>query len=92
MNVRKVNSSFAAFLHSLQLPSDLVKGNARVYMEGNDSVCIENFKGICSCTSCQIKLYIRNSLLCITGQNLKIECYTKDEIEISGCISRIEYK
>lgn len=83
--------SFAAFLHSLQLPQDYIKGNTTVVMQGNEYICIENFKGISSYTTEEIRILTRKSKISITGKNLKIDCYSRDEIEISGCISKLEY-
>lgn len=83
--------SLAAFARSLQLPQDYVKGNTILEMQGSEYLCIENFKGICSYTKEEIRLLTRQNKICITGSNLRIDCYTRDEIEISGCICKIEY-
>lgn len=83
--------SLAAFARSLQLPQDYAKGNTIIEMQGRESVCIENFKGICSYTREEIRLLTRRNKICITGNNLRIDCYTRDTIEISGCICKVEY-
>lgn len=83
--------SLAAFARSLQLPQDYAKGNTTIEMQGREYLCIENFKGICSYTKEEIRLLTRQNKICITGSNLRIDCYTRDEIEISGCICKIEY-
>lgn len=83
--------SLAAFARSLQLPQDYAKGNLSVFMEGQERICIENFKGISSYTAEEVRLIADRRRISVTGKNLKIDCYTKDEIEISGCICKVEY-
>ena len=83
--------SLAAFARSQQLPEDYAKGNTSIGIQGRVYICIENFKGICSYTTEEIRLLTRKNKISIAGRNLQIDCYTKDEIEISGCICKIEY-
>lgn len=82
---------FSDFLRSMQLPEDCIRGNALVSIQGQEHICIENFKGIVSYTEGEIKVLTKRKQICVTGKRLKIDCYTKDEIEISGWISRVEY-
>lgn len=83
--------SFAAFARSLQLPEDYAKGNILVTMQGQEHLVIENFKGISSYTEEEICLVTRKKRIRITGRRLKVDCFTKDEIEISGVIEKLEY-
>lgn len=75
---------------SLQLPEDLSKGEVLVSVRGRNCLTVENFKGISCYTPGEIKLVTKKGYLCISGKNLKIVFYTKDEIEISGCICKVE--
>ena len=50
------------------------------------------FKGISSYTDTQIRLITRQGKICVTGRHLKIESYSRDEIEISGIIDKLEYQ
>lgn len=84
--------SVAAFARSLQLPEDFSKGNILVSMQGQEHVVIENFKGISSYTEEEIRLITKRKKICVTGKRLKIDSYSKDEIEISGFINKIEYE
>lgn len=84
--------SIAAFARSLQLPEDFTKGNILVSMQGQERVIIENFKGISSYTEEEIRLITKRRKICVTGKRLKIDSYTKEEIEISGFINKIEYE
>lgn len=91
MKEKQKISAFASFAHSMQLPDDYARGNALVSMQGQEHVCIENFKGIASYTEEKICLLTKRKKISITGKRLKIDCYTKDEIEISGFIEKLEY-
>lgn len=91
MKESRFKHGFSAFVRSMQLPEDYSHGNALVSIQGQEHVCIENFKGIASYTEEEIKILTKRKKICVTGKRLKIDCYTKDEIEISGCICKIEY-
>ncbi len=91
MKEPKERFSFASLARSMQLPDDYAKGNILVTMQGQEHLIIENFKGISCYTSEEIRLVTRKKRICITGKRLKIDCYSKDEIEISGLIERLEY-
>lgn len=91
MKNKKERFSLAAFARALQLPQDYAKGSTIVELQGRESVCIENFKGICFYTSEEIQLFTRKDKICICGKNLRIDFYTKDEITISGCICKVAY-
>lgn len=91
--MKKADSRF--FVNSLarflQFPEDYRKGNARIIMEGQNHLIVENYKGICSYTEHQITLLVNRRKLIITGKRLCIQCYTKLEVEVSGIIEKIEY-
>lgn len=78
-------------VRALQLPEDYQRGRALVRMEGRERVCVENFKGICSCTADKISLAAGENRIHIIGKRLRIDCYTKEEIEISGLIETVTY-
>ncbi|MCD8336491.1 MAG: YabP/YqfC family sporulation protein [Lachnospiraceae bacterium] len=78
-------------VRALQLPDDYRKGRALVRMEGQEHVCVENFKGICSYTDEEVSLATAGNQIRIRGKRLRIDCYTKDEIEISGQIEAVAY-
>lgn len=78
-------------IRALQLPDDTRRGRALVRMEGQEHVCIENFKGICSYTAEAVSLTTAGNPICVSGQHLRIDCYTRDAIEISGWIEAVKY-
>ncbi len=82
----------ASLTGAMQLPEDFVRGNILVQMQGREHMTVENFKGISSYTTEEVRLLTRRNRICIFGKNLRIDCYTKEEIEISGRIDRLEYQ
>lgn len=86
-----LKQSMKAFVEAAQIPEDFLKGNALVTMEGQERVVIENFKGISSYTEQEIRLIANGRKVCVSGKKLRIVNYTKEEIEIAGCIGKLEY-
>ena len=91
MKKPRLKESLKAFVEAAQIPEDFVKGNVLVSVEGQERIVIENFKGISSYTDQEIKLITRQRKVCVTGKKLRIVNYTKEEIEISGRIDKLEY-
>lgn len=91
MKERKGSLFLTSLTKALQIPEDFVRGNILVQMQGRERVTVENFKGISSYTTEEIRLITRKNKICISGKNLRIDSYTKEEIEISGLIDRLEY-
>ncbi len=77
---------------ALQLPDDFSRENVMISMHGQEHVWIENFRGISSYTEEEIRLVTKKRTVCIFGRRLKIVSYAKDEIEITGCIQKLEYQ
>lgn len=75
----------------MQLPEDCLRGNIIVTLYGNEKIRIENFKGISSYTAEEIRILTRNAMFKIYGKKLEIHSFQKDEMEITGCIEKIEY-
>ena len=86
-----LKQSMKAFVEAAQIPEDVLKGNVLVTMEGQEHAIIENFRGIASYTAQEIRLVANGKKVCVSGKNLRIVSYTKEEIEISGYICRLEY-
>ena len=90
-NERRDGFRIAGLARSLQIPEDLAKGNILVTMQGQERIVIENFKGISFYTEEEIRLITKRKKICITGKRLTVESYTKEEIEITGFIDKLEY-
>lgn len=91
MKKQHLKQSMKAFVEAAQIPEDFLKGNVLVSMEGQERVVIENFKGISSYTEQEIRLVTNRRKICVSGKKLRIVNYTKEEIEISGYINKLEY-
>ena len=75
---------------SLQLPEDLRKGEVLVCLKGRSRLTVENFKGLSCYTPCEIKLITKEGILRVSGRNLKILWYTREEMEISGFVCKMD--
>ncbi len=91
MRERQGKLSVASVARLARIPEDFTKGNVLVSLEGQERLVIENFKGISSYTLQEIRLLTRKKKICISGSNLRIESYTREEIEISGSIRKLEF-
>lgn len=81
-----------SLIKALQLPDDFSRESVMISMHGQDHVWIENFRGISSYTEEEIRLVTKSRSICISGRRLRIVSYAKDEIEITGCIRKLEYQ
>lgn len=75
----------------LELPKDLMLGEAIVTITGRSDLIIENYKGILEYLPDRIRLSLKNGQIEICGKALKIEYYTNDDMRIVGRIDRVEY-
>ena len=72
----------------LDMPLDMIKDYSRMTVLGNESVLIENYKGIVEYDEELIRL---NNNICLYGSKLSIEEITDDEILVTGKIKSIEF-
>lgn len=79
------------FTDRLELPRDLIAGDAIVNITGRSELTIENYKGILEYEPEKIRLSLKHGQMEIYGKSLKIKYYTNDDMRITGCIDRIEY-
>ncbi len=91
MAKQSLKQSAVSFLRAAQIPEDFLKGNVLVSMEGQERITIENFKGISSYTPMEIRLITDQRKISIAGDRLKIDRFSREEIEISGRIRKLEY-
>jgi len=73
----------------LDMPLDLIKDYSRMTVIGNESVLIENYKGIMEYEDDNIRL---SNCIHIFGNGLLIEEITDNEIVITGNIKKIEFE
>lgn len=75
----------------LQLPTDILLGAAILTLSDNRLLKVENLKGIISCEESLIRLLCTHFRIDISGTNLKVHTYSKDEAVITGRIEEIHY-
>lgn len=76
------------FGEMLDMPVDMVKDCYRMTVIGNESVLLENHRGIMEYEENVIRF---NNSVNVFGANLKIEEITDDDILITGSIKNIEF-
>lgn len=79
-------------INTLELPPDLVAGEAIVTATGRREVLIENYKGILDLENSFIKVQTKNCRIQISGEHLSVQYYTNEEMKITGRIDSIQYE
>ncbi len=76
---------------ALELPKDLCLGALNVRLLGQYEAYIENYRSIIEYTATDIKLQGKNTRIAINGRNLRIICFTKDDMRIKGYIQEVKF-
>lgn len=79
-------------IEQLELPKDLLMGEAIVTITGRRELLIENYKGILNYEDSFIKIQAKNCRIVITGRKLSIDYYTNEEMKISGFFEQVQYE
>lgn len=82
----KINKKLTSIL---DMPKEVTLNYPKVTVLGEESVCVENHKGLIELSQTVIRLNTSMYLLKITGENLDIKSITGDDIEITGKITGI---
>lgn len=75
----------------LELPKDLCLGALNVKLTGQYEAYIENYRSIIEYSATIIKLQGKNSRVSISGKNLRIICFTKDDMRIKGYLQEVKF-
>ena len=78
-------------MDSMHLPKDIVQGNMRITLTGNQEAWIENYRGLLEYTDRCIRLQGKSGQIEISGRALSIDYYTNEDMKISGCFCNIKY-
>lgn len=78
-------------VNRLGLPSELVNKVPRTTLQGQDRVQVENHGGIKTYGEEMVEIRVRNGLLRIRGDGLKLAAMTSEEIIIRGLVVSLEY-
>lgn len=76
----------------LSIPKDVIAGQAMISMTGNHCIRIKNYRSIEEYGTENIKLSLGKKSLMISGYQLLIEYFRKDEIKIVGNILNISFE
>lgn len=88
-NKRNKKTAREKFGEMLDMPVDIVKDYYRMTVIGNESVLLENHRGIMEYEENVIRF---NNNVNVFGSDLKIEEITDDDILITGSIKNIEFE
>lgn len=78
-------------ISTLDLPKDLFLGMCNISLCGNREIYISNHRGILSYGQEEIVILSKEQQIQITGKNLFITSYTKEELTIQGYIHGMEF-
>ena len=73
----------------LDMPKEVTLNYPKITVLGEESVVVENHKGLIELSQTAIRLNTSMYLLKITGENLDIKSITGDDVEIIGKITGI---
>ena len=79
-------------IDTLQLPKDLMLGALNIRLLGQYEAYIENYKCIIEYNDKVISLLGKKSKVTISGENLRIVCFSKDDMRIKGCLYEIKFE
>ena len=78
-------------VNSLEIPRDLAWQDSILTVTG-DQVCLENYRSILSYQPDLLCVQLKRGRMKIQGKGLKIVYYTKEEMQIRGCVSKISFE
>ena len=84
------SSVFMTIARTLELPLDVVAGEPSCYMLGNRLLFFRNSRGISDFSNGQLRIRGNRCDVLVTGRELAISSYHKDEIIISGIVEHLE--
>ena len=76
---------------AFEFPADVILDIPRITIEGNNRLIIENHGGIIEYSMERIRIRIRHGESLIQGKRLIIATILKDQIEINGEITKVEF-
>lgn len=84
--MERKKSHLSRWVEGTDLTQYLSTRRSLVEIADNRRVLIENHKGVILYTKEKIKIATYNGKISICGTNLKLECLTKFQLVVSGCI------
>ena len=88
---KKYNSIQEQIINTCELPKDVFLGASLISVIGNREIVIENFKHIIKYVPEKILIQCKHNQIVIIGEHLSVDCYSKEEIKISGNFTEIKF-
>lgn len=76
----------------LELPKDIACGAVIVTVTGRRALVLENYKGIVSFDEQCIRIQTKDGIVSVSGEHLKVDYYTDEEMKLIGLIRQISYE
>ena len=90
MKIKKIGIN-EKIVNACELPKDVIWGASIISITGNREIYIENFKNIMKFQPDSLIIQCKNYQIGIVGENLTINSYTKEDINIQGKILEIKF-
>ncbi len=75
-----------------EIPQELVFGWPRSVLLGDEKLIVEQHQGIFTCTEQEVIVKTVCGLLVITGENLSLSRYSRDDLVVFGKIAKLSYR
>ncbi len=79
-------------LKRAEIPQELVFGWPRSVLLGDEKLIVEQHQGIFACTEQEVIVKTVCGLLVITGENLSLSRYNRDDLVVFGKIVKLSYR
>ena len=77
---------------SLDISPDILSSSHKLEVFGRNAISISGCKKILLYAPCEIRLALKDSMLCIVGRDLVCVAYSPTEVTIEGRIDNLCYK
>ena len=79
-------------LRCAEIPQELVFGWPRSVLVGDEKLIVEQHQGIFVCTEQEVIVKTVCGLLVISGENLSLSRYSRDDLVVFGKIAKLSYR
>ncbi len=76
----------------LDLPKDVTNGCEIIRILGDGEIFVHNYEKIYCCTSDCIRFRCKRHMITISGKKLEIPFYTREQMQIVGKITSIQFQ
>lgn len=83
---------FFQLTDGLRIPPEILRGEARVTISGNQRVWVEHCRGILTFTENALILQGKRGKIIIEGKRLVMEYYTREDLVVRGTVRTVQYE